>query len=324
VTAFPTAVLTSPAFEGHETGAHPENPGRMRAIRVELERRELLTGRPGFDFGPASRDLVLQVHDRRLLDTLDDHVAVGGGWYDPDTMVDVDSVDVAYRAAGAAVRAVDAVLDGEAPRAFVLARPPGHHATRGRAMGFCLINSIAVAAQSAINRGMERVAIIDWDVHHGNGTEAIFAARPDVLFCSVHQFGYGFYPGTGRAEDVGQGAGEGFTLNVPLPAGSDDGAYERVFADLFAPRVEAFQPELILVSAGYDAHRDDLLGGMRVTEAGFEMMTRAVLDWANRFAGDRIVAILEGGYDPAALGQSVAVTLETFDAASRAGYSGVR
>jgi acetoin utilization deacetylase AcuC-like enzyme len=311
-----TAVLTSPAFEGHETGAHPENPGRIRAIWAELEGRGLLAGRGEFPFGPVNRDLALQVHDRRLLDTLDDYVSVGGGWIDIDTMVDVDSVEVAFLAAGAAARAVEAVLDREAKRGFALIRPPGHHATRSRAMGFCLINQIAMAAQLAINRGIERVAIIDWDVHHGNGTEAIFAARSDALYCSVHQFGNGFYPGTGRAQDIGVGAGEGYTVNVPLPAGSGDREYETVFREQLAPRIAAYEPELILVSAGYDAHGDDPVGNMRVSEAGFAMMANAVLEWANQYAQDRVVAILEGGYDPAALGRSVAVTLEAFDTAS--------
>ena len=183
-------------------------------------------------------------------------------------------------------------------------------------MGFCLINQIAMAAQLAINRGIERVAIVDWDVHHGNGTEAIFAARSDVLYCSVHQFGHGFYPGTGRAQDIGIGAGEGYTLNVPLPAGSGDGDYETVFREQLAPRIAAYEPELILVSAGYDAHGDDPVGNMRVTEAGFAMMANSVLEWANEYAQDRVVAILEGGYDLAALSRSVAVTLEAFDTAS--------
>lgn len=311
-----TAILTSPAFEGHDTGPHPEQPARLRSILAELESRDLLAGRPELTFGPADRDLVARIHDPRYLELLDTIVAAGGGWIDPDTMCAVDSVDVAYLAAGAAVRAVEAVLSAEIPRGFALVRPPGHHVTRARAMGFCLINSIAVAAQAAIEQGLERIAIIDWDVHHGNGTEAIFTSRRDVLFCSVHQYGHGFFPGTGDEFDTGTDAGTGFTVNVPLPPGSDDHTYRTVFRDVLQPRIEAFQPELILVSAGFDAHVDDPLGSMVVTEQGFIEMATRVLDWADRFADGRVLALLEGGYNQAALGRSVAAVLEAFDAAS--------
>jgi acetoin utilization deacetylase AcuC-like enzyme len=311
-----TAVLTHDAFSGHDTGPHPEQPARVAAIRAELESRDLLRGRPDIAFGPADRDLVGRVHDPRYLDLLDRIVAAGGGWIDPDTLCAVDSVDAAYLAAGAAVDAVEAVLEGDVPRAFVLARPPGHHATKDEAMGFCLINSIAVAAQAALDQGLERIAIVDWDVHHGNGTEAIFEDRSDVLFMSVHQYGHGFFPGTGDEFDMGIGEGAGYTVNVPLRPGADNLAYETVFREQFGPKIEAYQPELILVSAGFDAHAADPLGSMVVTEAGFADMANRVLDWADRFAGGRVVALLEGGYDKPALGRSVATVLETFDAAS--------
>jgi acetoin utilization deacetylase AcuC-like enzyme len=314
--ARPTAVLTSPAFQGHDTGPHPEQPARMRAILAELESRDLLAGRPDLEFGRADRDLVARVHDPRYLDTLDQIVELGGGWIDPDTMCAVDSVDIAYLAAGAATSAVEAVLSGKISRAFALVRPPGHHATRTRGMGFCLINSIAVAAQAALDHGLERVAIIDWDVHHGNGTEAIFEAQSNVLYCSVHQYGRGFFPGTGEASDTGSGPGAGFTINVPLRPGGDDHTYDAAFSDLLQPRIEAYRPELILVSAGFDAHADDPLGSMRVTEQGFGEMANRVLEWADQFADGRLVAVLEGGYDQPALGRSVAAVLETFDTAS--------
>jgi acetoin utilization deacetylase AcuC-like enzyme len=288
----------------------------MAAIRAELESRDLLSGRPDIAFGPADRDLVARVHDPRYLDLLDRVAAAGGGWIDPDTLCATDSVEAAYLAAGAAVRAVEAVLSGDVPRAFVVARPPGHHATENQAMGFCLVNSIAVAAQSALDEGVDRVAIVDWDVHHGNGTEAIFEDRSDVLFMSVHQYGHGFFPGTGNEYDTGAGEGAGYTVNVPLRPGADNLAYETVFREQFGPKIEAYQPELILVSAGFDAHAADPLGSMVVTEEGFADMANRVLDWADRFAGGRIVALLEGGYDKPALGRSVATVLETFDAAS--------
>jgi acetoin utilization deacetylase AcuC-like enzyme len=314
--ARPTAVLTSPAFLGHDTGPHPEQPARMQAILAELESRDLLAGRPDLEFGRADRDLVARVHDPRYLDTLDQIVELGGGWIEPDTMCAVDSVDIAYLAAGAATSAVEAVLTGKISRALALVRPPGHHATRTIGMGFCLINSIAVAAQAALDHGLERVAIIDWDVHHGNGTEAIFEAQSHVLYCSVHQYGRSFFPGTGEASDTGSGPGAGFTINVPLRPGGDDHTYDAVFRDLFQPRIEAYRPELILVSAGFDAHADDPLGSMRVTEQGFSEMANRVLEWADQFADGRLVAVLEGGYDQPALGRSVAAVLETFDTAS--------
>jgi len=316
MTAHSTAVLTDPGFEGHDTGPHPEQPARMAAIRAELTRRDLLSGRPEIAFGPADRDLVERVHDARYLGFLDEVAAAGGAWLDPDTMCAPDSVDVAYLAAGATVRGVEAVLAGDCPRAFALVRPPGHHATADRAMGFCLINSIAVAAQAALDQGLERVAIVDWDVHHGNGTEAIFEARNDVLFCSVHQFGHGFFPGTGDEFDAGVGAGAGYTVNAPLRPGADNRTYDAVFREQFGPKIEAYEPELIIISAGFDAHAADPLGSMMVTEEGFAEMTRRVLDWADRFAGGRVVAVLEGGYDKPALGRSVAAVLETFDSAS--------
>jgi acetoin utilization deacetylase AcuC-like enzyme len=312
----PTAVLTDAAFEGHDTGPHPEQPARLAAIRAELTARDLLSNRPEITFGPADRELVERIHDPRYLQLLDEVGAMGGAWIDPDTLVAPDSVQTAFLAAGASVRGVEAVLTGEAPRAFALVRPPGHHATRDRAMGFCLINSIAVAAQFAVERGLERIAIVDWDVHHGNGTEAIFEARNDVLFCSVHQYGHGFFPGTGDEYETGVGEGAGFTVNAPLRPGADNRTYGTVFRELFAPKIEAYQPELILISAGFDAHAADPLGSMVVNEEGFAEMAMRVLDWADRYAGGRVVAVLEGGYDRPALGRSVATVLETFDSAS--------
>jgi acetoin utilization deacetylase AcuC-like enzyme len=311
-----TLVLHSPAFAGHDTGQHPERPARIRAITTELEQRGLLRDRPELAFAPATFDIVGRVHDPRYLALLTRIVASGGGWIDADTLCAVDSLDVALLAAGAATTAVSVVLAGSVKRAFALVRPPGHHATRDRAMGFCLINTAAVAAQAAIDQGLERVAIIDWDVHHGNGTEAIFASRADVLYCSVHQYGNGFFPGTGAASDTGIGAGAGFTLNVPLHAGADDKTYRQVFTDVFAPKIAAFRPDLFIISAGFDAHHADPLGAMAVTEDGFRDMATHVLDWANAHADGRVVAVLEGGYDLTALGRSVAAVLETFDAAS--------
>jgi acetoin utilization deacetylase AcuC-like enzyme len=318
----PTAILRSPIFLGHDTGSHPENPSRIAAIDAELQSQGLLANRPEVAFGAADREIVARVHDEDYLQFLDDIVEAGGGWIDPDTMCAPDSVETAYHAAGAAIAGVDAVLAGAVKRAFVLARPPGHHAYAGRAMGFCLLNTIAIAAEHALDAGLSRVAIIDWDVHHGNGTEAIFASRPDVLFCSVHQYGSGFFPGTGQSSFTGAGAGEGYTLNVPLRPGADDSAYRTVFEERFAPAVRAFAPELLLVSAGFDAHARDPLGSMRVTDAGFAAMARTVVQWADESSGERVLAVLEGGYDLAGLSSSVAAVLSVFDDAG-GGYSGL-
>jgi len=316
----PTAVLRSPVFLGHDTGSHPENPSRITAIDAELERQRLLIGRPSVPFGAADRDVVARVHDDAYLELLDQIVEAGGGWIDADTMCATDSVTTAYLAAGAAVAGVDAILAGSAQCAFVLGRPPGHHAYADRAMGFCLLNTVAIAAEHALDNGLERVAIVDWDVHHGNGTEAIFAARPDVLFCSVHQYGSGFFPGSGHSSFTGTGSGEGYTINAPLRPGSDDGDFATVFTELFEPAIRQYGPELILVSAGFDAHQRDPLGSMRVTEAGFAAMAGQVEEWADACDG-RILAVLEGGYDLVGLALSVAAVLRVFDGEHGGGYS---
>ncbi len=306
-----TALLRSPRFRGHDTRAHPENPSRLVAVDAELERAGLVAGRADVPFGPADPAAIERVHDPRYVAALHDLATRGGGWVDADTMVAPDSVDVALLAAGAAVAAVDATLDGVAARAFALVRPPGHHATPARGMGFCLFNSVAVAAAHAVARGLERVLIVDWDVHHGNGTQDAFYATDRVLFCSVHQSP--FYPGTGAADERGRGAGEGFTINVPLRAGKGDDDYRRVFDEAFLPAARRYRPELVLVSAGFDAHRADPLGGMRLTEEGFADLARRVIDLAEASAGGRLVAVLEGGYDPPALGRSVATVLRVLD-----------
>ncbi len=307
----PTALLRSPRFRGHDTGAHPENPDRLAAIDAELARAGLLDGRPEVPFAPAAPEAVERVHDPRCLAALHRLAAAGGGSLDPDTIVRADSVEVALLAAGAAVAAIDAVLAGAVGRAFVLARPPGHHATTARGMGFCLINTVAVAAAHALAAGLERVAIVDWDVHHGNGTQDIFAESDRVFFCSVHQSP--LYPGTGAAGERGRGRGTGFTLNLPLPAGQGDAVYRRLFAERVLPAVRAFSPELVLVSAGFDGHRADPLAGMELTERGFADLAAGLVDLADETAAGRLVAVLEGGYDPPALAGSVAAVLRVLD-----------
>jgi acetoin utilization deacetylase AcuC-like enzyme len=306
-----TALFRSTAFRDHDTGGHPENAGRLVAIDNALERLDLLTGRPEIPFAAATDDALTRIHDPRYIAGVRGFAAQGGGWLDADTAVGPSSADVAALAAGAGIAAVDAALDGLAKRGFVLARPPGHHATPSRGMGFCLFNTIAVAAAHALSRGLERILIVDWDVHHGNGTQDAFFDSDQVLFCSVHQWPH--YPGTGAASERGSGRGAGFTLNVPLAAGADDAAYAEIFAQILLPAADAYRPQLVLISAGFDAHAADPLGGMLMTSHGFGELARRIVQVAETHAADRVVAILEGGYDPPALADSVVETLAALD-----------
>ena len=236
---------------------------------------------------------------------------------DPDTFTSPKTFEAAQMAAGAAVSAVDHVLDkGAGTRAFALVRPPGHHAEHARAMGFCFFNSIAIAAAHARARGLSRVAIVDFDVHHGNGTQWSFYDDPSVLFISSHQYPY--YPGSGAAGDIGKGSGTGFTVNLPLSAGATDADYEVAYSRIALPVLRQFKPELVLVSAGFDAHMDDPLAGMRLTSEYFGRLTRAIAAAADATAEGRLVAVTEGGYDLAGLAGSLRASIRalTADAAS--------
>ncbi len=304
-----TALLHSERFLGHATGSHPENPGRIAAIKDELRRQDLLEGRPEVQFGEATQEQITRVHNVAYLKRLEQYSVPGA--LDPDTLVLPDSLTVARLASGAAVAATDAVLDGRVQRAFCLGRPPGHHATPLRGMGFCLLNSAAIAAAHALARGVERVLILDWDVHHGNGTQDTFYATDQVFYCSMHQSP--LYPGTGMAAEAGMDGGREFTLNIPLAPGGDDDVYTRVFDEVILPRVVAYEPQLVLVSAGFDAHQADPLANMRVTEDGFAALAARVVRLAEEVAGGRLVAILEGGYHRQALARSVAAVLKVFD-----------
>jgi len=292
----------------HDTGPHPERIARMVAIERELSSRDWL-GYEVRDSEPASAALVDAVHVPGHRAGISAACAAGGGAIDADTIVCRDSYEAALHGAGGAAGIVDALLAGEAPVAASLHRPPGHHAEAGRAMGFCLFNNVAVAARHAINaHGLERVLILDWDVHHGNGTNEIFRADPRVLFVSIHQ--WPLYPGSGSSADRGSGAGAGFTLNLPVPAGTGDDGYRAIVDHVDVPAAHGYAPQLLLLSAGFDAHADDPLAGCTVTEAGFAAMAASV----RRLAADLEVPVglvLEGGYDLAALSGSLAVTLET-------------
>jgi acetoin utilization deacetylase AcuC-like enzyme len=305
------ALFRSPRFRDHDTGSHPENAGRLIAIDEELQRLELLSDRPDVPFAPAADEELARVHDLRYVSGVRDFAERGGGWLDGDTFVAPESFDVAALAAGAGIAAVDAALAGQARHGLVLARPPGHHATPARGMGFCLFNTIAVAAAHARERGLERILIVDWDVHHGNGTQDAFYDTDSVLFISTHQSP--LYPGTGAATERGEGRGEGYTINIPLPAGCDDQSYAEVFDQIVLPAANAYRPQLVLVSAGFDAHAADPLANMRLTEAGFAALARRVVQVADDHADGRLIAFLEGGYDPRALAGSVAATLAVLD-----------
>lgn len=309
-----TLLFRHDAFTGHDTGRyHPENPSRVVVLNDILHKRGLLTDRPVPSWEPATDEQILRVHTADLMDELTAITDAGGGAIDPDTVLLPDSLRVARLAAGAAVAAVDAVLAGDALTAFVLGRPPGHHATRDTAMGFCLLNTVAIAAAHARAVGFERVAIVDWDVHHGNGTQDIFLDRDDVLFCSSHRYDGWFFPGSGSAAERGRGPGTGYTVNAPLSPGDGDTELLAAWDRTILPAVDRFGPDLLLVSAGYDAHRDDPLGGLRVTDEGFREVATRVGELARRHTGGRVIAVLEGGYDPVASARCVADTVAILD-----------
>ncbi len=310
--AFPTAILRSDRYLDHETGAHVENAGRIRAIEQQLARDGLLAGRPEIPFGAASTTAVTRVHDAGYVEQLAAVANRGGGRIDADTIVSPASFDIAMLGAGAATALVDATLSGRIRRGISLSRPPGHHATPSRGMGFCLLNNVAIAAAHALAQGVPRIAILDWDVHHGNGTQDAFYEEDRVLFCSIHQ--WPLYPMTGRATERGAGRGAGYTLNVPQPPSRTDEDYEALFDEIFTPAFVAFQPDLILLSAGFDAHAADPLGGMELTAAGFGRLSEQLVALAERLCEGRLVAVLEGGYDPPATAASVVTMVRAFDA----------
>jgi len=255
-----------------------------------------------------SRGNLTSVHPERYVKAIQEFCERGGGMIDADTLASSGSWDAALHAAGGASGLVDRLMEGAAPTGISVARPPGHHAEATRPMGFCLFNNIAVAARRALDEhGAQRVLIVDWDVHHGNGTEAIFEDDDAVLFASIHQ--RPLYPGTGAVDDVGRGDGEGYTVNLPVPAGSGDAAFCSLVEHVVVALARAFEPRLVLVSAGFDAHRDDPLAGCEVTEGGFAAMARSLRAVADDI-GAPVGAVLEGGYELGALARSVAATME--------------
>jgi acetoin utilization deacetylase AcuC-like enzyme len=303
-----TAFLSHADFRAHDAGAyHPERAARLDAIDAALRAAKLWDALEHPDFQPAREEQLYACHSVTLVETIHRLAERGGGQIDPDTRVAPASFEVAALAAGAAIAATDGVLRGDFDNAFVASRPPGHHAERARALGCCLFNNVAIAARHAQQKwGLERVAIVDWDVHHGNGTQEIFYRDGSIFFAGVHQ--WPLFPGTGRATERGADAGEGATLNFPLPAGRNDVQYAVVWREI-GEAVAAFAPQLILVSAGFDAHAKDPLGGMELSAAGFAGLMRQSLEWAAQLCEGRLVAVLEGGYNLDGLSESVVAVM---------------
>jgi acetoin utilization deacetylase AcuC-like enzyme len=304
-------IFTSNRFADHLTPpGHPERVERfevMQLVVAEFRKR----GGSSLEPRRVTDAELMRVHDAEYVGLIKE-TAGRATALDADTYTSPLTYDAATLAAGAVVSAVEHVLDaGPDARALAVVRPPGHHAERNRAMGFCFFNSVAVGAAHARARGLSRVAVVDYDVHHGNGTQWAFYADPSVLFVSSHQ--YPFYPGTGAAGDIGSGAGEGFTVNLPVAAGGTDDDVERIYSRIALPILRQFKPELILVSAGFDAHMNDPLGGMRLTTGCFGRLTAAIAAVADECCGGRLVAVTEGGYDLKALAESLRVTIDALE-----------
>ena len=300
-------LATDPAFAAHDTGpGHPERARRLRAVLDGLKVAALQDAVVELEPREATRDELTRVHPGEYLDALERFCAAGGGPLDPDTQVSRASWRAGVLAAGAGMAAVEALRRGDGDAAFLAVRPPGHHALAARPMGFCLINNIAVTAANLAAEG-ERVLVLDWDAHHGNGTEAIFWNDPRVLYVSTHQYGPMAYPGTGALDDVGGPDALGLTLNVPFPAGTTGDAYLRALDEVVAPAVEEFDPTWVLVSAGYDAHRADPLTHMGLSAGDFADVAARVARYAPR--PGRLILFLEGGYDLEALTESVGASL---------------
>ena len=301
-----TGFVYHPAYLEHDMGAgHPESPNRLRAILQQLEQSGTAAQLVKIAPRKAEDEWITLVHTPGYVAALNRHAPVSGRVsLDPDTSMSPGSLNAAYLAAGGALAGVDAIMANQVDHVFCAVRPPGHHAEAGRAMGFCLFNNVAIAARYVQQKyGLKRVLIVDWDVHHGNGTQHSFEEDPSILFFSTHQ--YPHYPGTGRATERGTGAGEGYTINVPMEAGEGDEEYHAIFLKSLVPAADEFKPEFVIISAGFDAHRDDPLAGMGLTEAGYADLTELVAGIAGRHANGRILSSLEGGYHLTALAASV-------------------
>jgi acetoin utilization deacetylase AcuC-like enzyme len=305
-----TAIVWDERYAQHDTGNHPEGPDRIDTVVGYLRTTDLWPRIVEIKPTKADEGEVLRVHTRGHLETIRRAAELRGGeWLDADTYVSAQSFEIALLALGGVLDSLGQWQAGRVP--FALIRPPGHHATPDRAMGFCLFNNVAIAARRLLAEGYERVAIVDWDAHHGNGTQAAFVADREVLYVSLHQ--WPLYPGTGWLDECGVGDGEGFTVNIPLPSGSDDGDYAHAFAAVVEPIIEQFAPQAILVSAGFDSHVDDPLASMSLTEDGYAHMALRLLELSRQHCDERLALALEGGYDRSALSHSVVAVLRALD-----------
>ena len=304
--------VADPTFEGHEMGpGHPESPERLRAIHSRLDSTGTFECLTSLVSTQASRTWIEQVHTPVYVQALEAQSPISGyASLDADTTLCPGTLSAAYLAAGGAMTAADAVMTQQVDQAFCAVRPPGHHAEADQAMGFCFFNNVAIVAKYLQqHHGLSRILIVDWDVHHGNGTQHTFYDDPSVLFFSTHQFP--LYPGTGRSTETGRGDGNGLTVNVPMPGGQGDEEYQDVFRTVLVPAANEFRPECVLISAGFDAHRDDPLANMNLTEQGYASLTQIVLDIAIQHASGRVISCLEGGYHLEGLARSVEQHLTT-------------
>jgi acetoin utilization deacetylase AcuC-like enzyme len=301
-----TGLMLDDRMLAHDPGrGHPERPDRLRVL---LDRWRDAAGFTHIGARPATEDELARVHDPRHVARVASTAGHARVVFDADTAASAQSYDAARLAAGGLVDLCEAVCAGQVDNGFAFVRPPGHHAEHARAMGFCLFNNVAVAAAALRAGGVDRVCIIDWDLHHGNGTQHLFDDDPSVLYASTHQ--YGIYPGTGAIDEVGLGGAAGRTLNLPFPAGFGDAEFARAFDEVIIPIARQFAPDFVLVSAGFDCDGRDPLGGLNVTPAGFTMMGTACRRLAEETADGRLVAVLEGGYDLDAISEGVATVLD--------------
>ena len=305
-----TGIVRDERYIDHITDDyHPENPNRLRSIYAMLQQGDMEGQFTEIPPRLATRQELEMVHLPSYIDLIASTADQPPRRLDPDTVASPKSYEAACLAVGGVLEAIEAVLQGKIDNAFALVRPPGHHAETNRAMGFCIFNNIAVGAKYVMKiHGMERILVIDWDVHHGNGTQNTFYEDPEVLYFSTHRYGF-FYPGTGAPAEVGSGKGEGFTVNVPMSPGSGDAEYGNVFLHILKPIALSYEPQLILISAGFDTYSRDPLGGMGMTERGYARLTNIIMDVAERTCGGKIVITLEGGYDLDGLATSVKAVL---------------